>query len=90
MHLGVELLQFLNETEEIRECFCMSPPLDKMCNATKAKVTKLCSAASAEEMNTSLTRTNVCKKSADSSRPSRCCSRREASNPPRVDVSTVP
>ena len=86
----MDLLQSLNETEEIRDCRRMSPPMEKKCDAIKSKVPKLRSASSVDGMVARRARAAIHKESAEASRPSSCCARREASDPQRVNASTVP
>ena len=40
MHLGVKILQYLHETEDIRACYCIPTPAEKKCDDKKAKVPK--------------------------------------------------
>ena len=66
------------------------PPGEKRCNEKKAKVPRSRSASTVDGMASRRTFTAIRKESADARHPSNCCTRREASVPPRVDASTDP
>ena len=67
-----------------------SPPTEKRCDATKAKVPRSRSDSSKDGMTARQTLTAISKESADARRLYNCCTRREASAPTQVDASTDP
>ena len=96
LHLGVELLQTLNEAEELGNGRRVAPVRrekvrnDEGKHAEAANMTRLQSSSSEDRIMARRILTAIRKESANARRPSNFCARRGASAPPRVDALTNP